>query len=70
MRDDEEIRVEYTVEEVLTAPVESGTTVGTISYLVGDTVYKEENIVTADRVMEIDLKWCGRQILYRFLLIP
>ena len=49
---------------------ESGTTVGTISYLVGDTVYKEENIVTADRVMEIDLKWCGRQILDRFLLIP
>lgn len=70
LRDDEEIRVEYTVEEVLTAPVESGTTVGTISYLVGDTVYKEENIVTADRVMEIDLKWCGRQILDRFLLIP
>ncbi len=70
LREDEEIRVEYSVKEQLTAPVECGMTVGTIDYMVGDTIYKREEIVTVNSVMPIDLKWCGRQVLQRFLLIP
>lgn len=70
LREDEEIRVEYSVKELLTAPVESGMIVGTVDYLVGDTIYKRENIVTADSVMPVDLKWCGRQVIQRFLLMP
>ena len=62
--------MEYSVKEQLTAPVECGMTVGTIDYMVGDTIYKREEIVTVNSVMPIDLKWCGRQVLQRFLLIP
>lgn len=66
LRDDEEVRVEFRCEEILEAPVESGTVVGTIDYIVGDTVYKTENIVTADSVKMINFEWCTRQILSRF----
>ena len=68
LRDDEEIRVRYSVKKELTAPVEKGTQVGTIDYMVGDTVYKQDAIVTADTVERIDLEWCMRQILNCFFL--
>lgn len=70
MREDEQIKVTYNVADSLTAPVEPGVTVGTIEYMVGDTVYKQESIVTVDSVGAIDLEWCMRQILKRFFLFP
>lgn len=66
MREDEEIQVEYTLEDALTAPVERGTPVGTIDYMVGDVVYKQETIVTADQVGRIDVRWCMEQVLKRY----
>lgn len=68
LRPDEKIQVSYTVEEQLTAPVESGTQVGVIEYSVDGTVYRREAIVTTDTVYKIDLRWCIQQILKRFLL--
>ena len=70
MREDEQIKVTYNVADSLTAPVEPGVTVGTIEYMVGDTVYKQESIVTVESVGAIDLEWCMRQILKRFFLFP
>jgi len=69
MRPDEQIRVEYSVQETLTAPVEPGMTVGSIDYIVGDTVYKREMIVTADSIGKIDLEWCVRQVLERYFCL-
>ncbi len=66
MRADEQIRVEHRVQDSLTAPVEPGIAVGEIDYIVGDTVYKRETIVTADQVWAIDLEWCVRQVLERY----
>ena len=68
MRTDEQIQVDYTVEEMLTAPVESGTRVGTVEYSVGGVVYREEAIVTAGTVERIDLGWCIQGVFDRFLL--
>ena len=66
LKEDEEIRVEYRCKEALDAPVESGTVVGTVEYIVGDTVYKTDHIVTADSVKMINFEWSARQILSRF----
>lgn len=68
LRPDEQILVTYTVKGKLTAPVESGTQVGTIEYSVNGTVYRREIIVTADTVERIDLRWCVQQVIERFLL--
>ena len=67
LREDEKIRVEYRVAEELKAPVKKGTEVGYIEYLVDDTVYKREAIVAMSDLAAIDLEWCARQVLRRFL---
>ena len=66
MRADEQVKVKYNLAENLVAPVEPGMTVGTIDYMVGETIYRREAIVTVDSVGAIDLEWCMRQILERF----
>lgn len=68
LRQDEKILVEYTVADHLTAPVMDGTRVGIIEYSVDGVIYRREAIVTADAVERIDLQWCFRQVLNRFLL--
>lgn len=68
LRPDEQILVTYTVKGNLTAPVESGTLVGTIEYSVNGKVYRREAIVTVDTVEKIDLRWCVQQVIERFLL--
>ncbi len=69
LRSDEKIRVKYSVKNMLTAPVEPGTVVGSIDYMVDDVVYKRETIVTKDPVEVITLKWCAEQIWKRFLCV-
>lgn len=69
MREGERIQVECNVKNVLTAPVSRGTVVGTIDYMVDDTIYKREMIVTADEVEAVDMEWCAWQVLERYLLI-
>lgn len=68
MKADEEIRVEYTLADGLTAPVACGMPVGKVDYIVDNTVYRREWIVTADSLDEIDQEWCMRQVLKRFIL--
>lgn len=70
LRADEEIKVEYSQEKVLTAPVEAGRKVGEVLYSVDGTVYKKQDIVTVSDVREIDLRWCLEQVLDRFLILP
>ena len=68
MRADENISVQYTIEESLTAPVAENMPIGSVVYKVGDTVYRTETIVTAEEKGAVDSEWCLRQILDRFLL--
>ncbi len=68
LKEGEEIRVECHIKRQLQAPVAAGERVGTIQYLFGDRVYREEQIVTTKAVREIDYRWCFEQILRYFLL--
>ncbi len=68
MREDEEVRVEYTMADSLQAPVKSGMQVGNIDYIVDNTVYKREAIVITEDVAAIDMEWCMRQVFGRFLM--
>lgn len=64
---DEEITVSYQCKRELAAPVSEGQVVGTVTYSVGDVVYKTEQIVTCESIEKIDFSWCAEQILSRFL---
>ncbi len=68
MRAGEEIAVEYSQKEILTAPVEEGTAVGSVRYMVEGITYRTEEIVTAGSVERIDWQWCLEQIFGRYLL--
>ena len=68
LRSDEQIEVVYSVKNILDAPVEAGSEVGLIKYIVDGTVYYEEKIVTAQEVKKITPKWCAEEILSRFLI--
>ena len=67
LRGDENVQVEYQVKDNLQAPVESGEEVGNIYYIVDDTIYRKDAIVTVQNVEKIDFSWCCRQICQRFL---
>lgn len=69
LREDEEICVEYQVQKILEAPVESGREVGSIEYSVDGAVYLREKIVTVDSIEKIDYLWCLEEILCRYFLI-
>ena len=64
----EEIVVQYNQEKTLTAPVEKGTVVGQVCYIVEDVIYRTEEIVTKESIGRIDFAWCIWQILGRFLI--
>ena len=68
LREDEQIQVEYSWEKSLEAPVERGTKIGSVCYIVDDAVYLRSDIVTAQSVEQIDFDWCLKQILKRFLI--
>ena len=50
------------------APVKEGTTVGEICYVVDGEIWRRERLYAAWTVEAVDLSWCGRQILKRFLV--
>ena len=68
MGPDENVEILYRKEPYLTAPVEAGECVGEISYLVDGRVWRRERLTAAKDVEAIDFVWCGRQILWRFLV--
>ncbi len=66
MQEAEEVRVECRVKKELSAPVSPGEVVGNIYYIVDDTVYRQEAIITKDEILGIDFEWCLEQVLKRF----
>ena len=68
LKEGEEIQVECHMEKQLQAPVAAGEQVGTIQYLFQGKVYREEHIVTAGAVKEIDYRWCFEKILQLFVI--
>ena len=68
LKEGEKIETRSRVASGLTAPVQKGTVVGEIAYLVeGDTLLYKEEIVTAEAVERIDFLWCLTKV-YRIFL--
>lgn len=68
MRPEEKTQILYRKEKALQAPVTEGETVGEICYVVDGEVWRRERLYAGESVRAIDLFWCGRQILERFLI--
>lgn len=64
----EEFEIKSEIKKQLKAPVEKGTEVGSISYMVGDEVYGVDYIVTDGEVEAIDFMWCIWQIWNRYCI--
>lgn len=63
-----EIKVE--VEEELEAPVEEGTMVGSVAYLLNGEVLDIFPIYTKESVEKIDFLWCLEKVLQKFMIAP
>lgn len=69
LRDDEEIHMEYSAAEHLTAPVEKGEEVGTVRIMLGGKEIDTCPIQTMEAVESRTFFWCIEQILNRFLTV-
>ena len=69
LNEGEEVRMEYSLQKVLRAPVEEGTVVGKLYYMVDDVVYRQNDLVAEQSVPALDLPWCIRVTLQYFLLL-
>ena len=64
----EKFEVKRELKNSLEAPVEEGTQVGTVSYLLNGEVYGVDYIVTTGNIDKIDFKWCLAQILRYYII--
>lgn len=68
MRDDEKITVTLHKVKSLTAPVPEGLEIGSVSYMADNEEWKRVSLVTAEEIKDIDMRWCIRQVLGRWLV--
>ncbi len=66
MNQNESIQLVYKISKAVSAPVEKGTKVGTIQYVLDNQVVKELTIITTENIEKIDFHWCLKQIFYKF----
>lgn len=67
MRKDEKIERVFEMVKSVKAPIEAGMTVGSVRYIVDGVTWKQDLIVTEERVEKIDFSWCLGQILRIFI---
>ena len=66
LREDESVAVQYDVKKELRAPVEAGTQVGSVRYLLDGQILMEFPVRTKGSVERIGYGWCLKYILERF----
>lgn len=69
LRKDEEIEVDWTVEESLQAPVNREQVIGNAICRVGDEILLEKKIYLTNSVEEIDFAWCLSKIWNKFYFV-
>lgn len=69
MREDEKYTLTIEKAKILDAPVNKGACVGYVAYNIDNEEWKRLYIVIAEKIDVIDLKWCIRQIIKRWLII-
>lgn len=65
---DEEVQVEKSLPDALQAPVNAGTVVGKVSYLLDGEVLKTYPVYADDSVKKIDFIWCFDIIKQKYLM--
>lgn len=68
MHEDEKVTITLQKVKELTAPVREGQTVGYISYEVGSQEWRRMKLVAAGEIKAVDLKWCIRRVLERWMM--
>ncbi|WP_236354857.1 D-alanyl-D-alanine carboxypeptidase family protein [Konateibacter massiliensis] len=68
LREDEEIKVSYDIQQELVAPVSVGEEVGTIQYTLNGEILKVEQVVLTDGVKKIDFRWCLGKVFEKLIL--
>lgn len=68
LSEEEHIEAVWKVYTELNAPISSGEEIGYIRYMLGDTILREDKIVTAGEVKAIDFFWCLKQIWDKYVL--
>lgn len=63
MRKDERVKIEYSVPEMLEAPVKADTAVGVAQYYIGGMLYAKIPIYTTADIKKIDFPFCLKEIL-------
>ncbi|MDO4296713.1 MAG: D-alanyl-D-alanine carboxypeptidase family protein [bacterium] len=67
LREGEEVELVWKVSKQLTAPVQSGTTVGCLEYRIDGVTWKSDLVVTEGSVEATDFKWCLQKVLEQVL---
>ncbi len=67
MREDEQVEIQMTIPEQLTAPVYQNMAVGRIDYLLDEKVIRSFPIYTGQAVEAVSWKWCIRKIVDVFM---
>lgn len=63
LRDDETIKIEYDIPQVLKAPVKAEAIVGHAKYYIDDMLYAEIPIYTTEEIEKINLKYCFMELV-------
>lgn len=66
LKADEKIEVKVTLPETIQAPVAAGKAVGKVEYLVGENIYKEDQIIVKNEVKKIDYAFCLQRLKNKF----
>lgn len=67
LREGEEVELVWKVSKQLTAPVQSGTTVGCLEYRIDGVTWKSDLVVTEGSVEATDFNWCLQKVLEQIL---
>lgn len=68
LREDEQVRIQVDVEDSLSAPVQPGAIVGTVTYLLEEEIVTTYNLITTESVELRDLAWYLEYIWNQFLI--
>ena len=68
LSEDEQVQVETHISQEVTAPVEPGTLLGSVRYLLDGQVVKVYTVEAAEDVEAVTLDWCLEKVLKRYFL--
>lgn len=64
----DDLQIHYDYRKNITAPVEQGDVIGSVSYSLNDTVIRKYNLYAAGSVGRFDYSYCLGRVIQTFLL--